>query len=173
MGAAGWSSHHLYNRSVTLSTLSIVSLYLPRPLVWPSILAVNKDRRGVANWGLNIELAGLCPFWTWNDPWKPFHIPLVNMEVLRKISSQTSCGGRSSNGFHVEVVRTRLLHRQFFEIERVPTKPGHWTQGIRSRCLWTKAMTEHDWWRLHSSERWRVLHDRTNCNWTTKPTWYS
>lgn len=33
----------------------------PYALAWPSMLAVNKDRRGVASWGLNIVSSGFVP----------------------------------------------------------------------------------------------------------------
>lgn len=57
-GAEGWSSCHLYN--ILAHSLGIDGLAIPLELAWPSMLAVNKDRRGVANWGLNIELGHLC-----------------------------------------------------------------------------------------------------------------
>jgi hypothetical protein len=49
------------------------------------MLAENKDRRGVANWGLNIDLVRALFLWDERARAKELstpHIPLINMEVL-------------------------------------------------------------------------------------------
>jgi hypothetical protein len=45
--------------------------------------------------------------------------PLVNVEVLRQVGCQTSCGRRAVEGVHIEVIGARFLHRQILEVEAI------------------------------------------------------
>lgn len=67
---------------------------IPCPLAWPNKFDENKDRRGVANVGLNIGLASLVRLLcaaSAEDKGMANDAPLINMEILRQISSQTGC----------------------------------------------------------------------------------
>lgn len=95
--------------------------FVPRLLSAPSRF-VNKDRRGVAIWGLftstSAQLRQRLEGVGTNGP-------LIDMEVLRQVRRQTGCRRRARNGLYGKVVRMRLLHGQVFEIEAIGTKVVH------------------------------------------------
>lgn len=157
--------------------------HLPRPLLWPSRLEENKDRRGVANCGLYLELVSfLCDAYSGTQKKikqmkkmkedkdktdgadKRLNTPLINMKILRQIRCKACSRRRTPDRFHVQVITMALFHGKVFEVERSGTKPRAWTTRRIRWWFSTKTVSKEHRWRLHGSQRGRVFHgcrDRT------------
>lgn len=96
-----------------------VELSLPRSNLEVKILVVNNDLRGVASCGLRLVLVQFrrlaCGM---------YHVPLIDMEVLRQIGGQTRSRRRASSRSRLEreIIRLGFLHAQVPEVEIGPSK---------------------------------------------------